>query len=194
MVKVKWFMWLMSMVVLCGIATVQAQDPDPGVLGLLDGASFDVLTTARTNMIQGRVEFPMGDVWGGGPLFEYFTRDIGSGDTRWGVGGFAKLKVDPNATIPLANWIPKLGDWMNLPETLTGETYLIGTGEVLPYEGSIDLALSVGPGMRVGPILIEYAYKFVESGDADSPALSSKGEFRIGCKPITSLWPLKFVN
>jgi hypothetical protein len=162
---------------------------------ILDGASVDVLTNGRTDMIQGRMEFPANNMWSVGALADYFTRgNPDDSGQRWGVGGFTKLKVDPDASVPLANWFPAIGEWLSLPESLTGETYLIGIGEVLPYEDGIDLALSVGPGLRVGPVLVEYGYRLVESGDADNPALSSKAGFRLGAKPITSIWPLRFLK
>lgn len=163
--------------VLCVVAmmvtTVQAKD-----------WSVSALTDSRTNMVEGRVEKVFNDVWRVGFLGTYFADGAANPGKDWGIGGFAKLMVDPNATFPVANWFPKVGDWLKLPETLTAETYLIGKLQALPFEGNVDLCGSIGAGAKIGPILIEYVYNIIESGDADNPALDSAAVLWVGIEPI----------
>lgn len=135
--------------------------------------SVSALTDTGTSMIEARVETVIDQNWRVGLLATYFPDDAQEPSKDWGVGGYTKLIVDPNASIPVANWLPKVGDWLNLPETLAVETYLIGKGEVLPYDGGVDLALSVGGGGQIGPVFAEYIYQIIESGGADNPLLYS---------------------
>jgi len=60
---------------------------------------------------------------------------------------------------------------------------LIGKFEILPYEDEIDLALSGGVGAEIGPVIVEWVYKVIESGDSAVPQLDSKSTLWIGlCK------------
>lgn len=131
------------------------------------------LTDIGTSMAEVRVGHSYGPDWTVGALATYFADDVEHPGKDWGLGAYAKLVVDPNASFPVANWLPKLGDWLDLPESLTAETYLIGKGQVLPYDGGIDFAGSIGGGARVGPVFGEIVYDVVESGDADNPILAS---------------------
>jgi hypothetical protein len=122
-------------------------------------------------MAEARIGHDVGGVWEVGGLARYFTRlDDEDGGPLFGAGVYAKLRVDPNASVPLANWLPQLGDWMGLPETIKGETYIIAKGQALPYDWEkVDFGLSIGPGVKVGPVTVEYVYEIIESGSASNP-------------------------
>lgn len=144
-----------------------------GSVVLADGWEVSGLTDLGTSMGEVRIGHEYGKDWTVGALATYFSENVDNPSKDWGVGAYAKLVVDPDASIPVANWLPKLGDWLDLPESLTAETYLIGKGQMLPYEGGIDFAGSVGAGAGVGPAVFEVVYDIVESGDADNPVLAS---------------------
>lgn len=168
-----------------GIATVRAGEVEPQPFwGLLDGVSTSVLTDMRADMLEVRVTKTLDDFWSVGALGTYFADNSDDPAKDWGIGGFVKLTVDPDAKFPVANWLPWLGEKLQLPESLDADAYIIGKGEVLPYDDDIDLMLGVGPGFAMGPFIVEYLFNLVESGDSDSPALSSKPVLWFGMTPI----------
>jgi hypothetical protein len=113
------------------------------------------------------------DTWSAGLLATWFAEDAEEPHEDWGFGAYAKMLVNPDATIPVKEWFPWLGDWVGLPDQIAAETYLLGKLQALPYDGGIDLQGSVGAGAGVGPLVLEWVYAVVESGEADNPALSS---------------------
>lgn len=153
---------VLAMVVLCSCEPVVASDWEVAAL-----------TDIGTSMAEVRVGHSYGPNWTVGALATYFAEDSLQPSKDWGLGAYAKLVVDPNASVPVSGWLPKLGDWLDLPESLTAETYLIGKGQVLPYDGGVDFAGSIGGGAQVGPVFGELVYDIVESGDADNPILAS---------------------
>lgn len=159
----KWFLIVVVLAAFVGLSQV------------CKGAGWEAsgLTDLGTSMIEVRLGRELGENWTAGILGSYFADDAIHPGKDWGFGGYAKLVVDPNATFPVANWLPKLGDWLDLPESLAAETYLIGKGQVLPYEGEVDIAASFGGGAQVGPVAFEAVYNIIESGDADNPILAS---------------------
>jgi hypothetical protein len=187
-----WKFWVSMIVVVLSMvlcSTVYGQD----VLvekSILQGWYNEEAVDIQASMIEFRIGKEVKpvegteSVWDVGLLGTYFVDDASDPSRDWGLGLFAKLAIDPNATIPLSNWLPKLGDWIGLPETISAKTYLIGKGLALPYDGGVDLMLSVGPGAKVGPVCIEYVYGLVEGGDADNPALTSGPTLWFGLEPI----------
>ncbi len=131
---------------------------------------FGALTDSATSKLEVRAGVEVGEDWTVGLLATWYAEES---PYKWGGGAYAKMLVEPAAVVPLNEWFPKLGDWLNLPETLTVETYLIGKGEAVPYEGGVDLAASAGAGFQVGPFVGEYVYQLVESGSSDDPLLFS---------------------
>lgn len=131
------------------------------------------LTDIGTSAVEFRFGRVLDETWTVGLLGTWFAEDADQPHEDWGVGAYAKLAVDPNASVPVANWFPEIGDWLDLPETMTAETYLVGKGQLLPYEESVDLALSVGAGAQVGPVVGEIVYDIIEGGDSDNPLLAS---------------------
>lgn len=147
--------------------------------------SVSVLSNRQTDCVEGRIEFdvPDSNLWTVGLLGKWFE-DTEEPREDWAAGLFTKMAVDPNAEIPLANWLPELGQWIQLPDTLTVETYLIGKLEVYPCQTGADIVGCVGAGGEVGPIIGEYLYRIIEGGDSDNPLLNSGPEFYFGIKPI----------
>ncbi len=137
-----------------------------------------------TSMVKVRVGYELDDLWDIGFFGTYFADDSIEPGRDWGLGLFVKLTVDPNATFPVADWLPKIGDWLKLPDELEAETYLVGEVQGLPYDGDIDLMLSVGPGASVGPVFIEWLFNVVESGESDNPELTSKPVLWVGLTPL----------
>ena len=124
-----------------------------------------ILTDAAAGRVEGRLGTDLGNGWTAGGLASWYADDVGP---EWSAGMYATLAVDPNASIPLAGWLPALGDWLNVPESLTGEGYLIGKVELLPWaDRDPGLAGSVGAGIGVGPGVAEFVYRIVESGRAE---------------------------
>lgn len=136
-----------------------------------------LLTDAATSQLEGRVGLHLDEVWTVGVLGTWFAEDR---PTEWGVGAYAKMTINPDASVPLAGVIPPVGDWLNLPESIAASTYLIGKFEVLPFDDNIDLAFSPGAGFLVGPVLVEYTYQVIESGDSARPDLSSGAKLWFG--------------
>jgi len=139
-----------------------------------------LLTNIKTDRMEGRAGYRM-DGWAMGALATWYTNeDTGA---EWSLGAYAKLFVDPNATLPVSDLVPVMGDWLDLPDSIQANGYLIGKFEILPYEDEIDLALSGGVGAEVGPVIIEWVYNVIESGDSAVPQLESKSTLWFGlCK------------
>jgi len=156
----KWMLWMVMAILACLTLVPNAQG----------ARNVSALTDTATSKLEGRVGFDLANpVWEVGGLATWFAQEESA---PWGVGAYVKLDVDPNASIPIANWIPKLGTWLNLPESMPATGYLIGKGEILPYEDNVDFSLGVGAGLQIGPVIAEAVYDIVESGDADNPAES----------------------
>lgn len=131
---------------------------------------FGALTDSATSKLEVRAGMEVGETWTVGLLATWYAEES---PYKWGGGAYAKMLVEPAAIVPLNEWLPKIGDWLNLPETLTAETYLIPKFEIVPFEGGVDMALSGGAGFQVGPAVLEYVYQVVESGSSDNPLLFS---------------------
>lgn len=151
---------------------------------LMAAWNVSALTDTATSKLEGRLGFDLDNpVWEVGGLATWFAQQE---NPPWSVGAYVKLAVDPNGSIPIANWLPALGTWLHLPESLPAEGYIIGKGEILPYEDNIDFSLGVGAGLQVGPVIGEAIYDIIESGSADNPAggimVSSGFEVWLGLK------------
>jgi hypothetical protein len=120
---------------------------------------------SNANAIEGRFGVALDEKWQAGIFSTYYTKSAAS-QYDWGIGGFGKMIVNPEASLPLKGWFPEIGTWLDLPETIPAETYLIGKGEILPIgDGYIDLALHLGAGASAGPFCIECTYGIFEGGD-----------------------------
>lgn len=143
-----------------------------------DGLSVSLLTDASTSRLEARVGLYETDVWEAGLTGTWYAEDS---DPDWGLGGYTKLIVDPNGSVPVANWLPKVGSWLKLPETLPVETYLLGKIDTIPLDdGPNAITASAGAGMQVGPAVLEWVYRVVEGGDSTNPVLSSGAELWFG--------------
>lgn len=131
------------------------------------------VTDTRTDLAKTRVGVQIKENIEGGLTGTWFSRDAEDPSKDWGIGVYGKFIVDPNVSVPVAGWLPKIGDWFKLPESLQAQGYLIGEVEALPYDGGTDFRASIGPGLQIGPAVIEYLYGIVESGTSGNPALSS---------------------
>ncbi len=152
--------WTVALMIVVAMAT--------GVLA--EGWTVGVLTDVETSMLEARIGVQVDEVWEVGAMGVWYAEDPG---TDWGAGGYTKLAVDPNGSIPIANWLPGIGDLLNLPDSLTAETYIIGKLVCIPYDDGPDLVGSVGAGAQIGPAVIEWVYSIVEGGESDDPILSS---------------------
>jgi hypothetical protein len=143
-----------------------------------DGLSVSLLTDVGTSRLEGRVGIYETDVWEAGLTGTWYAEDT---DPDWGVGGYAKMIVDPEGSVPVANWLPKIGSWLNLPETLAVKTYLLGKLDTLPMDdGPNAITASAGAGMEVGPAVLEWVYRVIEGGSSSDPVLSSGPELWFG--------------
>lgn len=157
---------IITMAIVCLMSCVPA---------LAGGLTASVLGDANLDTVKGRVGWQFSPQWEAGGVAAWYVQDE-TGDTSgrdWGGGVYAKYVVDPNVVIPVAGWLPKVGSWLKLPETLQATTYLLGEALAVPYDDGVDLVGCVGAGLQVGIGVIEYTYGIVESGDADEPVLSS---------------------
>ena len=154
------------------------------VSGAKAETSFSILTNSNTDFLEGRIEFgDVNDPWSIGVLGKYFE-DVDDSREDWAVGLYAKLAVDPNATFPIKEWLPEVGEWINLPESISAATYLIFKGELYPCENRADIVGSIGAGGEIGPVIVEYIYTIIESGDSGNPLQTSGTIFYFGLKPI----------
>src|SRR5574343_580910 len=160
------FVAVMAMVLCSTVYGANGWSPD----------EFAGATDLETSMAEARIGWEVSTPWVVGPFGRYFEEDAANPGSDWGVGIYTRLIVDPNATFPVANWLPKFGDWLSLPESMTAETDLSGKGFVTPSgesEDDFDFVGEIGAGAQIGPVFIEYTYAVVESGDADNPVAYS---------------------
>jgi len=128
--------------------------------------------------------------WSVGPLVDWADNEDLDSDALWGLGVQVEMQVDPNAVVPIADWLGSTGDLLNLPETLTGRTYVIGEAKVInPFEGDMMGVLAAGPGVGVGPVYVEWVYQLAEGGAVDAPGvpgdlLTSGPMLRFGLAPF----------
>ena len=162
----RWMLCMVVVVALCGAA-------------IAGDYSVTALTDADTSTMKARLGMALDETWEIGGLASWFAEDPGP---DWGLGGYLKLAVDPNGSVPVANWLPGVGEWLNLPESMPATTYLIGEVQVIPYDDGPQITGAVGAGAQVGPLLIEYLYHLVESGDSGDPMLSSGAELWLGAR------------
>ena len=152
---------ILAAVILCTCGTVLAGDYE-----------FSALTDAGTSMGEARVGVGLSETWSAGIIARYL--DAAERPSKdWAFGAYGKMIVSPDASVPVADWLPKFGTWINLPESVPVETYVIGKLLALPYDGGVDFAAETGVGGRVGVLGIEYVYSVVESGGADNPVMYS---------------------
>ena len=159
--------WMAILIVLLGAANV----------GLAEGWEAGILTNASTNMLEPRAGVQLSDEWTVGVLGLYYEPDLAGED--WGVGCYAKMAVDPNATFALADWLPAgLGGF--LPAEITAATYGIGRVIYTDADGEGTFSASIGAGAQVGPAVLEAEYAIVESGETDDPVAVSGLEVKFG--------------
>ena len=151
-----------------------------------ENVSVAILTNQRTDVLEARVEIPYDtdSPWSVGLSGIYFKdAEHPSGD--FGLGLFAKVAVDPNTTVPVSEWLPVIGDWFDLPESVSIENYFIFKGDMYPVgDNDFDLSMSIGAGGESGPLIIEYTYNIIEGGDSGNPIMFSGSVLYLGLKPI----------
>ncbi len=149
--------------------------------GLTTGGDLSVwfVTNASTNLLEGRVGIPVSDDVDVGLLAAWLTEDIAGRD--WLAGGLLKWTVNPLASVAVSDWLPGgIGELLGLPESLTAETYVLGKFVGFEADGHFQFGGSAGPGVQVGPVVIEYMYAVIEGGDTGDPMLSSGAELYAG--------------
>lgn len=123
--------------------------------------------------------------WSVGPMVTWEDNKDLDSDDLWSLGIQWEMQVDPNATIAVADWIGAIGTTLGLPETMAARTYVVGEGKVVnPFEGELHSVLSVGPGVAVGPLYLEYVYQLAEGGVIESLDIESGPVLRFGVVPI----------
>jgi len=137
-----------------------------------------ILTNETTDQMEGRIGFPVGETWEVGALAKWFTEDAGGAD--WGAGAYLKMFVDPNATIALADWLPVVGDLLELPESVSASSYLIGKIVYTDTGDDNPLGAAGGAGFQAGPATLEVIYQVVDSGSSDDPMQQSGLEVWFG--------------
>ena len=192
-------------VVLCSTA----YGAEPAELAPHVGWTTGVLTNASLDQMEVRVGYELDADWELGLLGTWFTNDYGARSTHssdgttttladlcemasdgddggrgatWGLGGYLKLAVDPDASLPLAGFLPAVGDWLSLPDSIICQTYLIGKLQVVPYDGDAEIVGALGAGAQIGPAVIEWVYNLVEQGETGHPALASGAELFFGAR------------
>lgn len=145
-----------------------------------DAMNVAVLTDGATSQLEGRLGVAVNEAWEIGPLVQWYSEDRRGAD--FGFGGYVTLSVNPGATLPLKAWFPGLGDVLDLPETIEGDTYLIGKVVGADADGDIAMKGALGAGARVGPVLIEGIYEIVEGAQTFNPDLESGVELWAGVK------------
>ena len=152
------------------------------VQGLAGEMTATVLTNESTDAAKARMGFEVAEAWEIGLTGSYYLNED---DRPWSAGLFAKMVVNPTGEIALKNWLPGIGDLLNLPETVPASTYIIAEGQVTPVgSGDIDFIASVGPGVAIGFITVELLYNIAEGGTTDSPIITSGMTVWFGIGPI----------
>lgn len=171
MIKV-WMAFAVAIMCMVLCSTTYGQVAKPGQWETV------VLTDSSTERAEGRFGYKLDEIWTAGALATYYAEeDTGA---EWSAGLYAKMTIDPNATLPIADALPVIGDWLSLPDSIQVDSYLIGKFEAIPYQDGMDMALSGGIGAQVGPVTVEWIYQMLESGDSDVPALDSKAVLWFG--------------
>jgi len=143
-----------------------------------DTYEIGLLTNAQTNLLEPRFGIVVNETWTAGLLGLVYEPDLEGPD--WGFGGYAKMAVDPNASIALKDWLPAIGDLIGLPETINAETYGIGRLIYTHADGDDVFGASIGAGAQVGIAVLECEYGIVEGGETADPITTSGLEIKFG--------------
>lgn len=146
--------------------------------GCAGNGRIALLTNEATNKLEPRVGTQIGENWQAGALIQWYSEDVEGSDFGYGV--YARMDVDPNATIAVAEWFPVLGGLLNLPEQINVSTYGIGKLLYADHDDGDPLGAALGAGFETGPGILELTYKVVESGDASNPEETSGLEVWFG--------------
>jgi hypothetical protein len=147
----------------------------PGA-AVADGMRAKAWSDFDTQDLGGSLLFDVGQPgsWSLGPLVSWADNEDLDSDDQWSLGVQWEMQVDPNAVVPIADWMGSIGEALGLPPTLTGRTYLVGEGKVIqPFESgsnNLDTVFTIGPGVGLGPLFLEYVYQIVDG--SGSPALN----------------------
>jgi hypothetical protein len=150
-----WAVALLAMIVGCNAAIAGAEADGAGVV--VEPLVNEVASAVKLRVGYHAAESP----WEvGGVLLVDAGADL---EDEYGYGAYMKHFVDPNATIPLSDWLGFLGD--GVPDTLNAEGYLVGEATVIPKEeGGSAISGSVGVGAKAGPLTVEWMYSAIEGG------------------------------
>lgn len=178
----RWIAAILTMMMLGCTPALAADSNDIGdLLGWANGLTASVAGDADLDAVRGRV----GYTWVGyeaGVTGTWFVEDE-AGQTdgdRWGIGAYGKYIIEPDASIPVADWLPRVGSWLHLPDSLHAQTYLVADSQLIQVDDATDLAMSVGAGIQASIGYIEWTYGIIESGESDDPVLSSGATLWLG--------------
>ena len=172
-----WMSFVLMFVCAFVCTNVNGQSPDVNTPDV-NKWEFMGLTNAASDKVEGRVGYLLDETFTLGALGTYYANETISYD--WSLGVYAKMSVDPNTVVPISELFPFLGEFLNFPVSVNINNYLIGKFEVIPYGAGVDMALSGGIGIQIGPFIAEWVYQMVEGGDSDNPLLNSTDELWIG--------------
>ena len=127
----------------------------------------DVLVNERADALKVRVGLPLPDPNLDAEVGVFGTWYVEDQSSPWGLGLYGKLVTNPGTTIPVADWLPGIGDLLGLPDAIEGETYALVELEVIDWSEDAGLRFGIGPGIRVGPLMVEYIYDVVDGGETD---------------------------
>jgi hypothetical protein len=104
-------------------------------------------------------------------------------DHVWGGGVFGMLKVTPDGAVPLRNLIPGVGEWLQLPETVSAEIDLGGQIEIVNLAHGPDITGTPSLEIWIGPVGFNTGWRIVDGGQIGD-LLKSQPVFFLGVRPI----------
>lgn len=148
--------WIVAIVVALALGAV-AQATDWTAIVLTDGEIVEV-SAMRNNI----------GLWAA--WHEQNAEEI------YGAGVIGLLEVAPNAELPLRKFLPGLGDWMDLPETITANIAIGLKPGVVNLMHSPDAMVAPFVQVASGALIVRAEYAWVEGGGMDGLAES---EFKL---------------
>ena len=95
-------------------------------------------------------------------------------------GVYGLLLVDPNIVVPLRKLVPYVGDWLQLPETISGRASVGVTILAANFQDDVDAVVAPVLSIQIGSLCLWTEYDWVGDGGGKPGATESEARVMLG--------------